>query len=86
MSASLVTLTEREYLDGVAKQYIYDNGYGASVIRHQNSYGSKQGKWELAVTEGKDNELCYTTHITSDVLGYLTEVEVDDILKQIAEL
>ena len=69
---------------GVQKVYEFDNGYGASVIRHKGSYGYAQGKWELAVLEG--GELCYTSPITDDVIGHLSEDEVELILKQIEEL
>jgi len=69
---------------GVQKVYEFDNGYGASVIRHQGSYGFSKGLWELAVLHYGD--LCYHTHITDDVIGYLTETEVDKYLKQIEEL
>jgi len=30
--------------------------------------------------------LCYDTHITNDVMGYLTSEEVTEIMKQIQEL
>jgi hypothetical protein len=69
---------------GVQKIYEFDNGYGASVIRHQGSYGFSKGLWELAVLHYGD--LCYHTHITDDVIGHLTETEVDKYLKQIEEL
>jgi hypothetical protein len=34
-------------------QYIFkaDNGYGASIVQHDFSYGGKKGLWELAVTK-----------------------------------
>ena len=73
-----------EHYGGIQKTYACDNGYGASVIRHKGSYGYAQGKWELAVLEG--GELCYSTSITNDVIGHLTEDEVELILKQIKEL
>ena len=72
-------------------QYIYKaaNNYGASIVRHSFSYGNKKGLWELAVTkyDSDDNwDLCYDTPITSDVLGWLTEQEVNDLLVKISEL
>ena len=73
-----------KHYGGIQKTYEFDNGYGASVIRHKGSYGYAQGKWELAVLEG--DELCYTSPITEDVIGHLTEDEVESILKQIKEL
>ena len=70
--------------DGIQKVYSFPNGYGASVVKHSYSYGGKDGKWELAVLKGED--LCYNTDITSDVLGYLNDPEVDDYLRQIEKL
>ena len=70
--------------NGVQKIYSFPNGYGASVIKHDFSYGGPEGKWELAVL--KDDELCYSTGITSDVMGYLNDPQVDNILRQIANL
>ena len=70
--------------NGVQKIYSFPNGYGASVIKHEGSYGFDQDKWELAVL--KDEELCYSTGITSDVMGYLNDPEVDQVLRQIADL
>ena len=70
--------------NGVQKIYSFPNGYGASVIKHDFSYGGPEGKWELAVL--RDDELCYSTGITSDVMGYLNDPEVDQVLKQIADL
>lgn len=72
-------------LGGVQKVYKFPNGYGASVIKHNHSYGGSQGLWELAVL-GKDGELNYETPITSDVIGWLTDEEVDGVLAQINEL
>lgn len=69
---------------GIQKTYEFSNGYGASVIRHQGSYGFKKNLWELAVLS--NGELCYSTPITDDVIGHLTEDEVETILKQIEEL
>jgi hypothetical protein len=71
--------------DGI--QYIYkaENGYGASIVRHQWSYGGKEGLWELAVID-HDGEICYSTPITSDVVGHLTDKEVNKLLEEIDAL
>ena len=81
--------------DGVQKLYRFPNGYGASVIRFtltlpsigtvSGSYGSDEGKWELALVKFKgdsDYELVYT-HGFNDVVGYLTDAEVESYLAQI---
>jgi len=75
-------------LDGTQLLYFYPNGYGASVIQFQHSYGADRGLWELAVLVGtlKKYSLTYSTPITDDVIGSLTENEVDAYLTQIEEL
>jgi len=72
------------HMDGIQKLYQFNNGYGASVIKHKGSYGYDKGLWELAVL--KEGELCYDTEITGDVIGHLNDPEVDNLLGQIARL
>ena len=71
-------------------QYVFrfDNGYGASVIKHAYSYGYEEDLWELAVLEFYDGDyhICYDTEITDDVIGYLTDKEVCAYLDRIKEL
>ena len=63
----------------------FDNGYGASVVRHAYSYGGKIGLYELAVIDNKE-EICYTTPITDDVIGYLREEDVSEVMIRIQNL
>lgn len=70
---------------------IFPNGYGASIVIGPFTYGGKEGLYELAVVKvldpvTKDTELCYTTPITSDVVGYLTPDEVTETLAKIEAL
>ena len=71
-------------------QYLvfYPNGYGASIVQHKFSYGGDKGLWELAVIKGNNKEwdICYSTPITNDVIGHLTENEVDELLIKIETL
>lgn len=71
------------------EQYIFKfgNSYGASVIKHDFSYGSEDDLWELAVLkfEGDKCRLDYSTEIPDDVLGRLDE-EVNEILTRIENL
>ena len=62
----------------------FSNGYGASIIHNKFSYGHEVGRWELMVL--KDGEACYTTYITNDVLGWLSEEEVANTLDEIEAL
>lgn len=71
--------------NGVQKVYKFENGYGASVISHDYSYGGKKGLWELAVLDS-DGSLCYDSGITEDVLGHLNDPEVDRYLRKISQL
>ena len=71
--------------NGIQRLYQFDNGYGASVVCHDGSYGNRQGLWELAVLDAVGNCIYYTP-ITDDVLGWLTDEEVEIKLKEISEL
>lgn len=67
----------------------FANGYGASIVRHQRSYGYRQGLWELAVIHNdRTNKwpLCYKTPITNDVIGWLEANRVGEILYKIKGL
>jgi hypothetical protein len=66
----------------------YENGYGVSIVCNEYSYGSKDGLYEIAILKGdEDNwDICYDTYITNDVIGYLTDYEVEEIVIKIKEL
>lgn len=70
-------------------KFHFENGYGASVIKHFGSYGYNEDLFELAVLKKGNSgvfDLCYDTPITSDVLGYLTNEEVLELLEKIKNL
>lgn len=66
----------------------FPNGYGASVVQFDGSYGYEQGLWELAVIEVNEGgfDLTYKTPITDDVLGHLAPEDVTETLQRIAAL
>lgn len=66
--------------------YSFPNGYAASVVKGPWTYGGDQDLWELAVMDDHEGDICYDTPITDDVLGYLTDEEVDNYLNQIKAL
>lgn len=78
-----ITIVE-PWLGGVRKRFEFPNGYGASLVRHTGSYGGDEGLWELGVI--RDSDLVYDTPITNDVLGYLTDKEVNQYLEEIKNL
>jgi len=63
----------------------FPNGYGASIVQGPHTYGGSNGLYELAVF-GKNGEISYDTPITNDVLGYLSELEVEKTLADIKNL
>jgi hypothetical protein len=72
--------------NGTQTIYRFDNGYGASIVKHSFSYGSEMAVVKFKGSSIDDFNLCYDTPITSDVLGYLTPIDVDNYLNQIEKL
>lgn len=75
----------RTFGDSYSHRFKFKNGYGASVIKHYGSYGYEEDLFELAVLDSNDN-LCYDTPLTDNVIGYLTNDEVLELLEQIKNL
>jgi hypothetical protein len=84
---SFKELNFQQHPMGVGQQCIvqFSNGYGASIVKGEHTYGGKDGLYELAVF-GKDGHITYDTPITDDVLGYLSEESVEKILSDIKNL
>jgi hypothetical protein len=67
------------------ERVFFGNGRGVSIVRHDYSYGGKQGLFEVGVL-GLDGELDYSTPVTGDVLGWQTVAEVVLTMKAVADL
>ena len=78
-------LNDEPYMVGKKSRMHFDNGFGVSVVSHTHSYGGRSGLYEVAVLD-KDGVLTYETPVTSDVIGYLSEEDVTDVMKQVQEL
>ena len=76
---------DMDYVNGFQLVYKFDNDYGASVVKHDFSYGGKKGLYEVAVLDN-EGDLCYTTPITDNVLGYQNIGQVEQILAEISHL
>ena len=69
---------------GYQKFVEFDNGYTASVVSNDMSYGSDRGLFEIAILYKDD--IVYDTGLTEDVIGFLDFQEVADTLKKIEQL
>jgi hypothetical protein len=77
----------KEINNGIQFKNFFPNGFGVSIVRHDFSY-CDDTTWELAVLKGNADkwELTYTTPITSNVLEFLTDEEVNEICTKVSEL
>ena len=73
------------HLGGVQAVITFDNGYGARIVKTPHSYGGDRGLYELAVL-GTDGHLTYDTPVTNDVIGYLRDIDVTDVMEKIQQL
>ncbi len=72
-------------MSGKKTRIHFENGFGASIVRHSMSYGGKDGLYELAVLF--EDEIHYDNPVAhGDVRGYLTEEEVSELLIEIQNL
>jgi hypothetical protein len=80
--------TPRGRHGGVQTKVFFPNGYGASIIQGEHTYGGDEGLYELAVLRGDAgyNYITYTLGSTEDVEGYLTPETVTDLLQRIEAL
>lgn len=83
VKATLPVVSIEQGCKGTHTLITFENGYKGSVIT--DGYGADEGLYELAVVDST-GDIDYTTHITDDVIGYLTEADVMKYLKQISEL
>jgi hypothetical protein len=71
---------------GIYCRIMFENGFGASVVKHKYSYGGDKGLYEIAVLDDMDGGPIYYTSVTDDVLGHLSEENVETHLNEIKSL
>lgn len=71
----------------------YPNGYGLSIVcgeffycspRENLAFVSEYDTYEVAIM--KDGDISYDSGLTSDVLGYQTKKEVEELMRKVSEL
>jgi hypothetical protein len=78
-------VTHSAGLGGVMSRIQFENGFGASVVKTDYTYGGDKGLYELAVLDS-DGNLTYDTPVTDDVIGYLRPEDVTDVMVKIQQL
>ena len=73
-------------LSGIYCRIMFENGFGASIVKHKYSYGGDNGLYEIAVLDNIDGGPIYYTSVTNDVLGHLSEENVETHLNEIKSL
>jgi len=69
---------------GIDMTVYYPNGYGLSIIKHPGSYGWESDQWEAAVlkkTEKGGYDLDYCNDLCGDVIGFLTDKDVINLIQ-----
>tara|TARA_B100001057_G_C22708695_1_gene894787 strand:- start:768 stop:1043 length:276 start_codon:yes stop_codon:yes gene_type:complete len=78
---NIYLVEKNKMMNGIQYKYLFPNGLGASLIRHEGSYGYDKGLWEIAPL-GKDGEFIGQSVFEwyDDVKGHLTAKESKSIL------
>jgi len=80
----LLIFEDMKNQNGIQAFADFPNGFGASIVKSDVSYGGKSGLFEIAVLKGKDIDS--TTDISDDVIGWQDEDDVDRVLTAISKL
>ena len=81
----LLNFKDTESPQGISAVVQFSNGFGASIIQNDASYGGKSGLFELAVID-MEGKIASWTDITDDVIGWQDEGDIDKVLTAISKL
>ena len=81
----LVTTRNPHLFEGIQYLFRFDNNFGASVVKSRYTYGGDKDLWEMALIyyTHSDYFLMYINDFEEDVIGYLTDEEVNKLLEKI---
>lgn len=85
----LFSQTYTKKLGGILDyKFRFENGFGASVVKGEFTYGGTNDLFELGVIKfnGNNSFWVYDTPLTEDVIGWLTNDEVLELLERIKNL
>ena len=81
----LLTFKDTKIPKGISATVEFPNGWGASIVQNDASYGGKSNLFEIAVLDS-DGNINSQTDITDDVLGWQDEDDIDKVLTAISKL
>ena len=81
----LLKFKKMKHQDGIQAIVEFPNGWGASIIKSDTSYGGNNDLFEIAVLD-KDGKLSCKTDISDDVIGWQDENDIDRVLTAISKL
>lgn len=70
----------------VSEDYVFNNGYGISVIRHRGSYGYDAGLFEVAFIDQDGNLAPHPEILPKTIEGWCNVAEVLHYARKIAAL
>lgn len=81
------TETSQDYLGGIARTLVFENGTKMSVVKHNFSYGGPQGLWEIAVINEEGDFITQDIwyDLDDDVMGYVTDLQLKKYISDVAE-
>ena len=82
----LLIFKDMKNQNGIQAFADFPNGFGASIVKSDISYGGKSGLFELAVLDNDTGDINSTTDITDDVIGWQDEDDIDRVLTAISKL
>lgn len=73
---------------GVKYEFHFENGYGASIIKHELVRGYEDDLWEIWMLKKSNDKwkIDLKTPLIEPIVYYLTEEDVRNYLQQIKEL
>jgi len=81
-----LVFSELPDMSGVYCRIMFENGFGASIVKHKYSYGGDRGLYEIAVLDDIEGAPIYYTSVTDDVIGYLRPEDVTGVMEKIQKL
>lgn len=82
-------MIRRERYLGIQYIFAFNNNFGLSIVKTPCTYGYYDDEWECAMLKYLDNlykyELHYCDLTDNDLVGYMNDKQVNNLLRQVKE-